>query len=291
MSRIRKAVILAAGYGTRFLPATKAMPKEMLPIVDKPAIQYVVEEAVAAGCGDIIIVTGWHKRAIEDHFDYPYELEHRLLQSGKKGEFELMRKISDMANFIYVRQKETLGDGHAVLSAAHLVAGEPFLVLAADELFDNPVLPAQQLVETFNKFKEPVVGVFQVDKQNISRYGVVDGKPIGDRMYSVSSMVEKPPADQAPSNLAVLLKYIVTPKMMDSLKKAKPSIGGEIRLIDGAIDYLLSGGRIYAREVEGTFYDIGSKLGFLKATINFGLKHEELADDFRRYLKEKSTEL
>ena len=290
--KIRKAVILAAGYGTRFLPATKAMPKEMLPIVDKPAIQYVVEEAVAAGIEDIIIVTGWHKRAIEDHFDYPYELEHRLLQSGKQDAFELMRKISDMANFIYVRQKETLGDGHAVLSAAHLVNGEPFLVMAADEVYDNPILPAKQLIDAFAEVQEPVVGVFEVDKSRISRYGVIDGKPIGNDMYQVTSMVEKPPADQAPSNLAVLLKYIVTPPLLDSLRQTKVPAGGEIRLIDGAIHYLAnSNGKVFAKKIAGTFYDVGSKLGFLKATVNFGLKHEELSEDFRAYLKEKNKEL
>lgn len=283
-TKVTKAIILAAGFGTRFLPATKAQPKEMLPIVDKPVIQYIVEDAVASGITDIIIITGWHKRSVEDHFDRHFELEAKLEQAGKTYELAMIREISEKANFIYVRQNEQLGDGHAVLRAAHLVKDVPFVVTAADDLLDEKVPSIKQLVDLYNEHQTPVVAVHKVPKERISKYGVIEGEQAGDQVYKVKGMVEKPKPEEAPSDLAVILRYVVTPKMLDQLSKITTEPGQELRLIDGAIKLLENGGSIYAKEFSGNWYDIGSKLGFLKATVAYGLKHEELNAEFRDYL-------
>lgn len=283
---VTKAVILAAGFGTRFLPQTKAQPKEMLPIVDKPIIQHLVEDAVSAGITDIIIITGWHKRAVEDHFDRHFELEARLEEGGKEKELKMIRDVTEMANFVYVRQNEQLGDGHAVQRAAHLLAGEPFVVTAADDLLDEEVPSIKQLVDTYNKYQTPIVAVHQVPRERISRYGVISGDDLGDGNYNVTGMVEKPKVEEAPSDLAVVLRYVVTPEMLEELTKLKPEKGSELRVIDGAIAVLRNGGKVTGHSFAGEWYDFGSKIGFLKATVAYGLRHSEVKDDFKIFLKE-----
>ena len=280
---IRKAVIPAAGFGTRFLPATKASPKEMMPIVDKPVIQYVVEEAVASGITDIIIITGSNKRPIEDHFDYNFELEHTLLEQGRMEQFEEIRRISDMARFIYVRQKEPLGNGHAVLCAREVIGNEPFAVLWGDDLVDSKVPCLKQLLKIYERYRNPVMAAIRVPKDRISDYGVIDGTPIEDRVWQVKSLVEKPTAETAPSDVAIVKEYILTPDIFDILADLKPGQKGEIWLTD-AINILAKQRNVYAYEFEGERYDTGDKLGFLKATIHYALKHESLNNDFRAYL-------
>lgn len=289
---ITKAVILAAGFGTRMLPATKAEPKEMLPIVDKPIIQYIVEDAVAAGITEIIIVTGWHKRAVEDHFDRHFELEAKLAEGGKEKELAMIRQISSMASFAFVRQDEQLGDGHAVLKAAHLIEDEPFVVTAADDLLDETVPSIKQLVDAYNEHHAPFVAAHRVPKEKISRYGCMAGEELGNGVYKVTGLVEKPKPEEAPSDLAVILRYVVTPAMFAELQALPmPEKGKELRVIDAGIEILKKGGDFYAKEFTGEWYDIGSKLGFLKATVNYGLKHEEVNEDFRAYLKQVAEKL
>lgn len=283
--KVTRAVILAAGFGTRFLPATKAQPKEMLPIVDKPVIQYIVEDAVASGITDIIIITGWHKRGVEDHFDRHFELEAKLAQAGKEKELSMIRELSEKANFIYVRQNEQLGDGHAVLRAAHLLRGVPFVVTAADDLLDESVPSIKQLIDLYYQYKAPTVAVHKVERERISKYGVISGESIGNEVYKVKQMVEKPLPEEAPSDLAVILRYVVTPEMLDELAQLQPQPSKELRLIDAAIAHLQNGNPVYAKEFMGQWYDIGSKLGFLKATVAYGLKHQELNQEFKAYLK------
>ncbi len=290
-SSVTKAIILAAGFGTRFLPATKAQPKEMLPIVDKPVIQYIVEDAVASGIKDIIIITGWHKRSVEDHFDRHFELEAKLKEAGKEKELQMIREISEMANFIFVRQNEQLGDGHAVWKAAHLVKGEPFVVTAADDIIDEKTPSIKQLIDLYNEKHAPVVAVHKVPKAKISRYGVVDADKIADQTYEVKGMVEKPSVEEAPSDLAVVLRYVVTPEMLDELVNLPVQPGKELRVIDAARAVLNKGGQVFAHEFLGDWYDIGSKLGFLKASVAFGLRHEEINADFKEYLKDVSSRL
>lgn len=288
---ITRAVILAAGFGTRFLPATKAQPKEMLPIVDKPVIQYIVEDAVASGITDIIIITGWHKRGVEDHFDRHFELEAKLAAAGKEHELQMIREISEKANFIYVRQNEQLGDGHAVLRASHLLKGTPFVVTAADDLLDESVPSIKQLIDLYNEQKAATVAVHKVPRERISKYGVIAGEKIHDHVYKVEKMVEKPRPEEAPSDLAVILRYVVTTEMLDELQQLTPQPGEELRLIDGAIRLLAKGGSVYAKEFTGEWYDIGSKHGFLRATVAYGLKHKELNDEFRAYLKSLTVDI
>jgi UTP--glucose-1-phosphate uridylyltransferase len=283
--KVRKAVFPAAGLGTRFLPATKAQPKEMLPLVDKPIIQYVIEEAVAAGLTNIIIVTGRGKNAIEDHFDTSYELEKLLEARGKSDLLEQVRAISNIT-VSYVRQGETLGLGHAVLVAKDLVGDEPFAVLLGDDVIDSRVPCMKQMVDVFERFGEPVIAVYQVSRSEIDAYGVIDGVPDAEdpRVYRIRDLVEKPSAEEAPSDLAIIGRYILTPDIFEALERTPRDRGGEIQLTNG-IRALKDQHALYGYRFEGVRHDAGNKLGFLKATVEFALKREDLGRDFREYLK------
>jgi UTP--glucose-1-phosphate uridylyltransferase len=285
-ARIRKAVFPAAGLGTRFLPATKAQPKEMLPLVDKPIIQYVIEEAVAAGLTNIIIVTGRGKNAIEDHFDVSYELERLLQERGKTELLEQVRAVSNMINVSYVRQGEALGLGHAVLVARDLVGDEPFAVMLGDDIIDSVVPCMKQMVDVFERFQGPVVAVHQVPRDEISAYGVIDGtlEKGSDRVYRVRDMVEKPAAEDAPSDLAIIGRYILTPDIFEALEKTPRDKGGEIQLTNG-MRTLKDQRPFFGYRFEGVRHDAGNKLGFLKATVEFALKREDLGVPFRAYLR------
>jgi UTP--glucose-1-phosphate uridylyltransferase len=285
--RVRKAVFPAAGLGTRFLPATKAQPKEMLPLVDKPIIQYGVEEAVTAGCDQIIIVTGRGKSAIEDHFDVSYELEKMLEERGKTDLLKIVRQISDLIHIAYVRQKEALGLGHAVLTARELVGEEPFAVLLADDVIDAEVPCLKQLMDVFDKTQCSVLATQVVEGPGISAYGVLEGKPVpgsNGKLYEVLSLVEKPRPEEAPSNLAVIGRYILTPTVFETLADIKAGAGGELQLTDG-LKQLLKKEKIYGYVFEGKRHDTGDKLGFLKATVEFALKRPDLGGPLRQYLK------
>jgi UTP--glucose-1-phosphate uridylyltransferase len=285
--RVRKAVFPAAGLGTRFLPATKAMPKEMLPLVDKPIIQYGVEEAVAAGCDQIIIVTGRGKQAIEDHFDVSYELEKMLEERGKTDLLQIVRQISDLIHIAYVRQKEALGLGHAVLTARELVGNEPFAVLLADDVIDAEVPCLRQLMKVFEKTQCSVLATQVVEGPGISAYGVLEGKPVpgsNGKLYEVVGLVEKPRPEDAPSNLAVIGRYILTPTVFETLSDIKAGAGGELQLTDG-LRQLLKKEKIYGYVFDGKRHDTGDKLGFLKATVEFALKRPDLGGPLRQYLK------
>ncbi|MBP1154391.1 MULTISPECIES: UTP--glucose-1-phosphate uridylyltransferase GalU [unclassified Paenibacillus] len=281
--KIRKAIIPAAGLGTRFLPATKAMPKEMLPIVDKPTIQYIVEEAVASGIEDIIIVTGKGKRAIEDHFDNCFELEQNLLEKGKLDLLDEVQKSSKMADIHYIRQKEPKGLGHAIWCARKFIGNEPFAVLLGDDIVQAAKPCLKQLMEQFERYKSSVIGVQTVSEEEVSRYGIVNSKEIHDRLYSVNDLVEKPKREQAPSNLAIMGRYILTPRIFEVLENQTPGAGGEIQLTD-AIAELNRHEAVYAYNFEGTRYDVGEKLGFIQTTIEFALKRDELRSDLLQYL-------
>ena len=287
--KVRKAVFPAAGLGTRFLPATKAQPKEMLPIVDKPIIQYGVEEALAAGCDQIIIVTGRGKQAIEDHFDVSYELEKMLEERKKTDLLQIVRQISDMIHVAYVRQKEALGLGHAVLMARELVGNEPFAVLLADDVIDAEVPCLKQMIEVFEETQCSVLATQVVEGPAISSYGVLDVHPaegrFNGRLFEIKNMVEKPTQAEAPSNLAIIGRYILTPKVFETLSETPLGTGGELQLTDG-MRLLLKSEKMYAYIYEGRRHDTGDKLGFLKATVEFALKRQDLGDEFRRYLKE-----
>ncbi|PYX97800.1 MAG: UTP--glucose-1-phosphate uridylyltransferase [Acidobacteria bacterium] len=287
--KVRKAVFPAAGLGTRFLPATKAQPKEMLPLVDKPIIQYGVEEALAAGCDQIIIITGRGKQAIEDHFDVSYELEKMLEEKKKTDLLQIVRQISDMIHVAYVRQKEALGLGHAVLMARELVGNEPFAVLLADDVVDAKVPCLKQMIQVFNETQCSVIATQKVEGPAISSYGVLDVKPaeprFNGRLFEIKNMVEKPKPEEAPSNLAITGRYILTPAVFDMLAETQLGAGGELQLTDG-MRLLLKKEKIYAYVYEGKRHDTGDKLGFLKATVEFALKRPDLGEEFRRYLKE-----
>ena len=288
MHTVRKAVFPAAGLGTRFLPATKAQPKEMLPLVDKPIIQYGVEEALAAGCDQIIIITGRGKSAIEDHFDTSYELEKMLEEKGKHDLLKIVRQISDMIYVSYVRQKEALGLGHAVLTARELVGNEPFAALLADDVIDAPVPVLKQLMAVFNEKQSSVIAIMPIEGAAISSYGVIKGKEVagsGGRLFEVLDLVEKPKLSDAPSNLAVIGRYILTPTVFETLSNLTPGAGGELQLTDG-LRALLKREKMYAYAYEGRRHDTGDKLGFLKATVEFALKRADLGGAFREYLKE-----
>ncbi len=282
--KVRKAVFPAAGLGTRFLPATKASPKEMLPLVDKPLIQYVVEEAVASGIESVIIVTGRGKAAIEDHFDVSFELEKLLEERGKQAELKAMRAISEMARVSYVRQQEALGLGHAVLQARDLVGDEPFAVMLSDDIIDAETPALRQLLDVYEKHDAPVVAVFEVAGEAISRFGVIDGEEVEDGVYRIKDMVEKPPFAEAPSDLAIIGRYVLTPDIFEEIENTRPGAIGEIQITD-AMRSLLKKRPFYAVRFKGTRYDAGDKLGFLIATVEFALKHEELAPEFREYLR------
>jgi UTP--glucose-1-phosphate uridylyltransferase len=290
MMQIQKAIFPAAGLGTRFLPATKAQPKEMLPLVDKPLIQYVIEEAVASGIGKVTIVTGRGKNAIEDHFDVSYELERVLEERGKLKLLAEVREISNMISVSYVRQKEALGLGHAILVARDAVGIEPFGVMLGDDIIDSEVPCMKQMVRLFEKLQAAIIATCEVPMSEISQYGVIRGYPVdgfNNRVYRVQDVIEKPPVNEAPSNLAIIGRYILTPEIFAILEKTRSGRGGEIQLTDG-IRQLLEQQPVYAYMFEGTRYDAGDKLGFLKATVEFALRRDDLGKDFRQYLKSLS---
>jgi len=287
METIHRAVFPAAGLGTRFLPATKAQPKEMLVLVDKPIIQYAVEEAVASGLENLVIITGRGKHAIEDHFDVSFELERMLEDRGKSELLSLVRAVSDMVHIAYVRQKEALGLGHAILMAKDLVAGEPFAVLLGDDIIDAPVPCIRQMIDIYEKYGSSVVAIMEVPRDEVSRYGIIDGVPLAGndgRVFEVKDMVEKPRIEDSPSNLAIIGRYILTPGIFPILEATGRGAAGEIQLTDG-LRNLLSTERVLAFKFRGKRYDAGEKLGFLKTTVEFALKNEELGSAFRSYLK------
>ena len=285
--QIAKAVFPAAGLGTRFLPATKAQPKEMLPLVDKPLIQYVIEEAVASGIRNITIITGRGKNAIEDHFDVSYELEHVLELRGKQDQLNEVRQISNMINFSYVRQKEALGLGHAILVSRDAVGNEPFAVMLGDDIIDSEVPCLRQMMDLFEKLQASIIATCEVPKSEISQYGVIRGYPVdgfNGRVFRVQDVVEKPSAAEAPSNLAIIGRYILMPEIFGVLEKTASGKGNEIQLTD-AIRLLLEQQPVYAYMFQGTRYDAGDKLGFLKATVEFALRRADLGAEFKQYLK------
>jgi len=285
MTKVRKAVIPVAGFGTRFLPATKAQPKEMLPIVDKPIIQYVVEEAVASGITDIIIVTGASKRAVEDHFDYNLELQNWLKKQGKDEQLAEIKRIAEMANFIYVRQKGPYGNGTPVLSAKNVIGDEPFVVLWGDEFIYSTPPRTKQCLDVFEKYGDPVISGIRVPKKDVSKYGIAEVTQVEKNIYQIKSLVEKPEPDEAPSNLATHGCYVLTPDIFSELEKLKPGKGGEIWLVD-AIKALMKKRPVYTCEVEnGIYYDTGSKIGWLRANVDFALRDKNLSEEFKKYLK------
>ena len=283
-NKIRKAVFPAAGLGTRFLPATKASPKEMLPLVDKPLIQYAVEEAVASGIESILIITGREKSAIENHFDISFELEHLLKERGKTAKFEQIRAISDIAQISYTRQKQALGLGHAIYQAKDFVGDEPFAVLLADDIVDGDEPALQQMVRVFEKYNAPIIATMQVEGEAISRFGVIDAEEIEPNVYKIRDMVEKPALKDAPSDLAIIGRYIFTPDIFPAIEKTQTGAGGEIQVTD-AMRILLKDRDFYAVKLDGKRHDAGDKLGFLIATVELALKRDDLGGEFREYLK------
>jgi UTP--glucose-1-phosphate uridylyltransferase len=282
---IKKAIIPAAGLGTRFLPATKAQPKEMLPIVDKPTIQYIVEEAIESGIEDILIITGRNKRAIEDHFDKSVELEMELEQRNKMELLNLVRKVSNMANITYIRQKEPKGLGDAIYCGKNFIADEPFAVLLGDDIVDSQTKPClKQLMDVYDEYKTTILGIKEVPKEEVNKYGIVSGMYIEDGVYKVKDLIEKPTPEEAPSNVAILGRYIITPEIFKVLEHTAPGAGGEIQLTD-ALRELAKKEAMYAYNFEGKVYDVGDKLGFLQATVEFALKRKKLGTEFRKYLK------
>lgn len=288
--KVRKAIIPAAGLGTRFLPATKAQPKEMLPIVDKPTIQYIVEEAIDSGIEDIIIISGRNKRAIEDHFDKSYELEDELRKKNKQDLLNIVQDISNLVDIHYIRQKEPRGLGHAIHCAKSFIGNEPFAVLLGDDIVDSEVPCLKQMIDVFNEYKTTVLGVQHVPTQDVPKYGIVSCKQVDDRVFKVKDLVEKPEIDKAPSNIAILGRYIITPQIFEYLENAVPGKGGEIQLTD-ALKSLIGSEAIYAYDFVGKRYDVGHRLGFLEATVEFALKREDLRDDFGSYLKDIVSKL
>ncbi|MBS4535502.1 UTP--glucose-1-phosphate uridylyltransferase GalU [Clostridium sp. D2Q-14] len=282
---IKKAIIPAAGLGTRFLPATKAQPKEMLPIVDKPTLQYIIEEAIESGIEDVLIITGRNKKSIEDHFDKSVELELALQEKGKDDLLELVQDISNMVNIHYVRQKEPKGLGHAINCAKTFIKDEPFAVLLGDDIVDSSNKPClKQLIDAYDEYRGTILGVQEVAKEDVSKYGIVDGEVIKEGVHKVKNLVEKPKAEEAPTNVAILGRYIITPEIFDILDNTKPGAGGEIQLTD-ALKELATRQDMYAYTFEGRRHDVGNKLGFLQATVEFALKRDDLRDDFKEYLK------
>ncbi|WP_409290500.1 UTP--glucose-1-phosphate uridylyltransferase GalU [Peribacillus sp. SCS-37] len=283
--RVRKAIIPAAGLGTRFLPATKAMPKEMLPIVDKPTIQYIVEEAIESGIEDIIIVTGKGKRAIEDHFDHSFELEQNLLEKGKLQLLSEVQKTSKLVDIHYIRQKEPKGLGHAIWCARKFIGDEPFAVLLGDDIVQAEKPCLQQMMELYDRYHASILGVQTVPQQDVSRYGIADGFKIAERFYSITSLVEKPKVEEAPSNLAIMGRYILNPRIFSILEEQQPGAGGEIQLTD-AISRLNLHEAVYAYDFDGTRYDVGEKMGFIQTTVELALKRRDLREELLHYLAE-----
>lgn len=282
--KIRKAVIPAAGLGTRFLPATKAQPKEMLAIVDKPAIQYIVEEAIESGIEEILIIIGRNKESIINHFDFTPELDSNLKEKGKKDLLSISEELSNKVNIHYVRQKQALGLGHAIHCAKTFVGNEPFVVLLGDDIVYNKEKPCtKQLMEAYERHEGTILGVQTVDPSQVNKYGIIDGSMLEDRTYEVFDMVEKPDVDKAPTNVAILGRYVLSPEVFEKIEQTKPGKGGEIQLTD-AIQMLCSEKKVFAYDFEGKRYDTGDKLGFLKATVEFALRDENLKGDFKAYL-------
>ncbi|MGQ9619171.1 MAG: UTP--glucose-1-phosphate uridylyltransferase GalU [Candidatus Aminicenantia bacterium] len=281
---IKKAVFPAGGLGTRFLPATKAQPKEMLPIIDKPLIQYGIEEVVSSGIENIIIVTSRGKNAIEDYFDYNKELELFLKERNNMDAFKEIQRISELINIFYVRQKNPLGLGHAVLMTKEMVGDEPFAVILADDVIDSGTPCIKQLINIFNEFKSSIIAIEEVPLTSVKNYGIIKGKKISERLFEIEDMVEKPSPSSAPSNLAIIGRYILTPKIFQKLSKTRPGAKGEIQLTD-AIKALLSKEKVYGYQFEGKRYDAGDKLGFIKATIELSLKRKDIGEEVRAYLK------
>lgn len=285
---IRKVVIPAAGWGTRFLPQTKAMPKEMLPVVDKPVIQYVVEEAIASGIKDVVIITGWHKRSIEDHFDRSLELEKHLKYQGKEKELAEIKKIAHSANFIYIRQKgEIYGNAIPILAAQPVIGDEPFAVMWGDEFFKANPPRLSQMLEVYKKYKGMVISTVRIkEKNNLSRYGILDVEPVEKNIYKIKKIIEKPSPEDAPSDLAALGAYILLPKIFDVIKKLKPGKGGEVWLVDAINELIKKGFPVYACEIsQGKYYDTGNKLEYMKTVTEFALTHPDISKDFKKYLK------
>lgn len=287
--KVRKAVIPAAGLGTRFLPATKSIPKEMLPIVDKPTIQYIVEEVIASGIEDVLIITGRNKGSIEEHFDRAIELEDNLEKNNKEELLEEIKNISKMINIHTVRQKNPLGLGHAIYCAKSFVGDEPFAVLLGDDVVDSEKPCLKQMLDIFEEYNASILGVQPVRWENVNKYGIVSGNKIGDNVYAVSDLIEKPDRNSAPTNIAILGRYIITPKIFEILENTKTGVGGEIQLTDG-LKELCNIEEVYAYIFEGRRYDVGSKIGFLEATVDYALKRDDLKDNFKKYLKSINLE-
>ena len=286
MKKIKKAIIPAAGLGTRFLPATKAQPKEMLPIVDKPTLQYIIEEAVASGIEEILIITGRNKKSIEDHFDRSIELELELEKKGKDEMLKMVKGISNMVNIHYIRQKEPKGLGHAINCAKSFIGDEPFAVLLGDDIVDAEVPCLKQMIDCYNEYRTTILGVQKVNMEDVNKYGIVDANFIGDSVYKIKDMVEKPNVNEAPSNIAIIGRYILTPDIFNILEKQKPGKGDEIQLTD-ALQQLVTTQVMYAYQFKGKRYDVGDKLGFLEATIDFALKRNDLKEEFLKILRNK----
>ena len=282
--KVKKAVIPAAGLGTRFLPSTKAQPKEMLNIFDKPSIQYIVEEAVEAEIEDILIILGRNKKSIEDHFDKSYELEDKLKSKGKKELLEGVEKISNLGNIHYIRQKEPLGLGHAIYCAKAFVGNEPFAVMLGDDIVKSKKPCIKQLIEKYEEYNSTIIGVQEVEKSQVDKYGIVKGEKINERLYKVEDLVEKPKVKEAPSNIAILGRYVISPEIFPILQHTKPGAGNEIQLTDG-LKELARRRNVYSYVFEGKRYDVGNKLGFLEATVEFALDDKELGSTFKKYLK------
>lgn len=292
-TQIRKAVIPAAGLGTRFLPATKSQPKEMLPIVDKPAIQYIVEELVKSGITDITIVTGRNKRALEDHFDYSIELEYILEKKQRTEQLKMIREISEYANIYYIRQKEPLGLGHAILRAKHHIGNEPFVVVLGDDIVHSEEPVVKQMLDVREKFKGgTIVGVQQVPKEKVSAYGIINpGIKMDERTVKVEDFIEKPSIESAPSNYACLGRYILEPEIFDYLEKIKPGKGGEIQLTDAILEMIKYGDKVLAYDFIGERYDTGDKFGYIRANIEYALRHDNIKEELTEYIKELASKL
>ena len=292
MQKIKKAILPVAGFGTRFLPATKAQPKEMLPVVDKPVIQYLVEEAVAAGIEEIIFVTGRGKRAIEDHFDYSFELSKTLVEKNKLDLVKKVQAIEKLAKFSYVRQSIPLGDGHAVMCASHLIHDdEPVLVMFGDTLYDAEVSPVKQVMDVYEHYGDAVIGLSEVERKNVSQFGVIDGLDLGNGVYEIKKFIEKPPIEEAPSNLVQVGINIITPEIINILKSMETGKSGEIRLAD-AYDAILEEGRVlYGKKLEGEWLDTGNKFNLIKANIKMGIKDAEIGEELKEFLKKIAKEL
>jgi UTP--glucose-1-phosphate uridylyltransferase len=282
--KVRKAIIPAAGLGTRFLPATKAQPKEMLPIVDKPTIQYIIEEAIASGIEDILIITGRGKRAIEDHFDRSLELEEELRKKGQEELLAQVRQIAELANIHYIRQKEPKGLGHAIHCAKAFIGNEPFAVLLGDDIVDAGTPCLKQMIDIYDEYQTTILGVQHVNAEDVSKYGIIEGKQVDERVFKVKNLVEKPDRDTAPSDIAILGRYIITPAIFHFLEKAEPGKNGEIQLTDSLCE-LARVEPMYAYDFIGRRYDVGNKLGFLQATVEYALKRDDLNTEFEAYLR------